>query len=92
MRSPRESSLKLSVNKEKRLLKMGRRIYAEIPLEELKVFIGAFRPRCDMCGARVTYANLGYARFGRRVELILCIECLKDYAEYIESGEGGRRF
>jgi len=70
---------------------MGVRIRTEIPLEELKVFIRAFRPRCDMCGAGITYINLGYARFGRRAELILCVECLKDYAEYMESGEAGRR-
>ncbi len=71
---------------------MGGRIYTEISLEELKIFIVAFQPRCDMCGAKITYANLGYARFGKRPELILCTECLKDYAEYLESGEAGRRY
>jgi hypothetical protein len=71
---------------------MGKYTYSEIPLDQLKIFLKAFRQTCHMCGASLTFANLGYVRVGKDVELMLCEECLKDYAEYLETGEGGRRY
>jgi hypothetical protein len=79
------------MNKKKRFLKIGGFIYTEVPLDELKIFLHVFRPVCHMCGKPVNFFDLGYIRVGREVELVLCAECLKDYAEYIESGEAGRR-
>jgi hypothetical protein len=79
------------MNKKKRFLKTGGFIYTEVPLDELKIFLHVFRHVCHMCGRSLSFTNLGYIRVGREVELVLCAECLKDYAEYIESGEAGRR-
>ncbi len=80
------------MNKKKRFLKAVGLIYTEIPLEELKIFLHVFRPVCHMCSRPVSFFNLGYIRVGKEVELTLCVECLKDYMEYIESGEAGRRY
>jgi hypothetical protein len=79
------------MNNKKRFLKAGGLIYTEVPLDELKIFLQVFRSVCHMCGRSLSFTNLGYIRVGREVELVLCAECLKDYAEYIESGEAGRR-
>lgn len=53
-------------------------------MKELKILVNALRPRCDLCGRRVTYETLGYIRIRRGViELTLCKDCLRDYAEYV---------
>jgi len=46
------------------------------------------RAKCHLCGGRVE--EVGYARVGNGIELVLCRKCLRDYIEYV-LGEGGCR-
>ncbi|ACB39543.1 hypothetical protein [Pyrobaculum neutrophilum] len=62
---------------------MGAWTYSEIPETELKVILAVYRPRCHLCGARLTPTNAGYIRIGQAVELALCGQCLRDYVEYV---------
>jgi len=84
----RESSLKLLKNRKKRLFKTGGYHYSQITETELKLFLTAFDVRCDLCGKKLDYSNVGYLRIGEAVELALCQECLRDYEEFVVS----RRF
>ena len=82
MERPRESLLKL---KKWRFFRLGGYRYSEVDEAELRLFLAASRPKCDLCGKRLTYDDIGYIRVSRKVELALCSECLRDYVEYIKA-------
>lgn len=84
MKTLREGSLKLSINKKKIFFKWGRLFYSNVQLDELKIFLKVFKVKCHMCEGDIEPHRLGYIRLGHDVELALCTECLKDYAEFLE--------
>jgi len=85
----RGSSLKVLKGRKIRFLSLGGLRYYEGSESELKILLSVTRARCHLCGGRVE--EVGYARIGNGIELLLCRECLRDYIEYV-LGEGGCRY
>lgn len=85
----RESSLKVLKGRKIRFLNLGSLKYYEGSESELKILLSVTRAKCHLCGGRVE--EVGYARVGNGIELVLCRKCLRDYIEYV-LGEGGCRY
>jgi len=84
----RGSSLKVLKGRKIRFLNLGGLRYYEGSESELKILLSVTRAKCHLCGGKVK--EVGYARIGDSIELVLCRKCLRDYIEYVH-GEGGCR-
>jgi len=63
-------------------LRLDGRRWANGDWGELEILLKVTGARCHLCGRRLTVENLGYARVGNGIELVLCQACLRDYLEW----------